>query len=453
MVSPEEAVASLAALDGATASVFARELGGETLVAHHPERALAPASNAKLLTSALALDVLGPDYRFETRATGYGEVAAGRLDGDLALVGSGAPDLESDDLRELARAVREAGIETVAGDLVFDGSRFDDRRLGPGWTVDDPKHAYGAPSAALSLDGNRVTVELRDPDGPADARDAGRSGDTADFEVRVEPDTDAVTVAADVSVGDDDLRVYADRETGVVRVEGTLPAGAERTERAPVASPERHCAAAFRDALAEAGVEVEGDVRPGPVRNRGAAFSRAVESAPVADLLRRMNVPSDNFVAEQLARAVAVERASEQRTGGEDASLETWDVWEDVATEFLESLGVTACRVRDGSGLSRYDLVPARGLAALLSWVAEQPWSEAFFASLPAPGEGTLENRLTDVPNVRAKTGTLTGTVALSGVVRRGDDADVCFAALLSGLTDGPAEPRERLDEFVRSLV
>ena len=457
-------ISHLTDLDGASVSVIARELGGdgagEVLTSRDPDRALAPASNTKLITSVLALDVLGPGYRYDTRVEGYGAVTDGRLDGDLALVGTGQPDLSRTDLDELAGGVADR-IDDVGGDLLLDGSRFGDDQLGPGWTWGDERYYYGARSSALALAKNLVTVEI--------------AGDeSGDFAVGVAPETDVVAVETDLEVGDDDLRVFADHETGVVRVEGTLPAGTDRTERVPVADPERHCGAAFRDALADAGVAVEGEIRHAEAPDAAPEFSTRVRSAPVSELVREMNVPSDNFIAEQLARAVASARAGDREgeeadegsaagkgsTDGEGSTASegstdgegSWERWEEVATEFLEARGVGACRVRDGSGLSRYNVVPARGFVNLIEWAGEQSWSEAFFDSLPAPGEGTLETRLDDVPGLRAKTGTITGSSALSGVIRREDGSDVVFSVIFGGLTVEADEARQRQDAFVRAL-
>ncbi|WP_192498499.1 D-alanyl-D-alanine carboxypeptidase/D-alanyl-D-alanine endopeptidase [Halorussus halophilus] len=463
--SPEAAVSGLASIDGASASIFAREVTaggddssetrergggqGDVLASHAPDRALPPASNTKLLTTALALDALGPDYRFETRATSSGELSDGRLDGDLRLHGGGAPDLSPGDLAELAERVRESGVETVAGDLLFDRSLFGDDGLGPGWTWGDERHAYGARSDALSLAGNTVAVEVADP------------AATGEFQATLTPETDAVSVQCDVEPGEDDCSVYTDHDTGVVRVEGTLPSGSERSERAPVSNPGYHCALAFRDALADADVAVRGDVaeRTGTEAEaetspNGHSSTRewAVESAPISALARRTNVPSDNFVAEQLARAVGASHAGGTDDGDGGGRSGSWEAWNDLATDRLESLGVSTCRIRDGSGLSRYNLLTARGVVELLSWAADRPWRDTFFSSLPEPGEGTLESRLADVDGVRAKTGTLTGTCALSGIVERPDAPDVLFSVLLSGLTGDVESARERQDAFVRSL-
>lgn len=438
-------ISHLTDVEGASVSVLARDEDGEVLASRDPDRALAPASNTKLVTAALALDTLGPDYRFETRVEGHGERRGGRLDGDLVVVGTGQPDFGMDDLDELARSVAE-DVEEVRGDLVLDGSRFDDQQLGPGWTWSDQRYYYGARSTALALDRNLVAVEV--------------TGDgSGDFEIGVAPDTEAVAVETDLDAGEDDLRVYADHETGAVRVEGSLPAGTDRTERVPVADPERHFGAAVREALTDAGIDVAGEVRLGSAPGGDPAFSTRVESAPVSDLVREMNVPSDNFVAEQLARTVAAEFGNgpgdgEERGDGESSAdaRGTWETWEEIATDFLEARGAGACRIRDGSGLSRYNLVTARALADLLDWARERPWADAFFGSLPAPGEGTLANRLDDAPGVRAKTGTLTNTCALSGVLRREGDPDVTFSVVLGGLTVEADAARERQDAFVRTL-
>lgn len=421
-----------------TASVGAYALdlrSGVTLASHAPDRPLPPASNAKLLTTAVGLDRLGPDYRFETRVQAAGDHDGGRLDGDLVLEGRGAPDLSVADLRTLAEHVREAGVRTVAGELICDGSWFGPREHGPGWCVDDPRHAYGAKSTALALARNVVEVTVTDPDG------------TDAFEATVEPDTAVVDLALDVDAtdGEPDLTARIDPDSGVVDVSGVLPNGERETVSAPVGDPVAHCGAAFREALADAGVTVAGETRLTRV-SPAAELVATRESSPLSAVCREMNVPSDNFLAETIARAVA----AEVRGAG------TWDGWADIAGSFLDDRGVAHHRIRDGSGLSRYNLVSARGLVEVIEWATDAEWGESFLGSLPIAGEdGTLANRLGDVDaTIRAKTGTLTGTRALSGVIEDGGETAVVFSTLLSNLT-GELEERGRdmQDEFVRRLA
>jgi D-alanyl-D-alanine carboxypeptidase/D-alanyl-D-alanine-endopeptidase (penicillin-binding protein 4) len=101
---------------------------------------------------------------------------------------------------------------------------------------------------------------------------------------------------------------------------------------------------------------------------------------------------------------------------------------------WVASQGVRA-DVRDGSGLSHDDRISAVGIVSLLLEAEHRAWGQVLWASLPAPGEGTLEGRLAGVP-VRAKTGTLfvTPASALSGYVRAAGGRRVAFSVISRGL-------------------
>jgi D-alanyl-D-alanine carboxypeptidase/D-alanyl-D-alanine-endopeptidase (penicillin-binding protein 4) len=108
--------------------------------------------------------------------------------------------------------------------------------------------------------------------------------------------------------------------------------------------------------------------------------------------------------------------------------------------------------VRDGSGLSNRDRTSVSGVVSLLLGARHRAWFRAFFASLPAPGEGTLSARLAGV-SLRAKTGTLFArpTSALSGYVRTADGAMAAFSILTEGLGSLSGEAIE--DAVVRILA
>ncbi|MFH5799824.1 D-alanyl-D-alanine carboxypeptidase/D-alanyl-D-alanine-endopeptidase [Haladaptatus sp. CMAA 1911] len=401
--------------DSFATSVLARELGGSVIAAQNPDVPLPPASNTKLLTAALALHHLGPDYRLETRVSRAGD--------SLVLSGRGNPSLSTTDLSQLAESVRDAGIDGVS-DIIAETGWFDGQMRGPGWTWEDGRHGYGAESTALALVGNTVSVTVSGTD------------------VEVTPDTDVIELRTEFDETAEELQVFRDCPENTIRVEGKPPEE-PHTEIAPVGDPVRHCLLAFRDALEAKGVNHTGGVRVTDESEPGETVT-TVKSPPVAELVREMNVPSDNFLAEQLARTVA----REVRGDG------SWDAWERVVGDFLNARDAGPVRIRDGSGLSRYNLISARGLVRTLEWVGERPWSETFFGSLPASGEGTLAERFANVPGVRAKTGTLTGSRTLSGIVHREDGTDVVFSVLLGGLVgDDEERARERIDAFVSELA
>ncbi len=139
---------------------------------------LIPASNTKILTALVALDVLGPDYKFETKIVG--EVVNGVAEGSLYIVGGGDPVLSLPnypateqyptffltDVTALLDQVVAAGVKRIKGSLVGDGTLFDDQRFPSGW-ADDIRYAYGGPFGALLLDDGNVFGLPQKLDDPA----------------------------------------------------------------------------------------------------------------------------------------------------------------------------------------------------------------------------------------------------------------------------------------------
>ncbi|WP_290819480.1 D-alanyl-D-alanine carboxypeptidase/D-alanyl-D-alanine-endopeptidase [Halovivax sp.] len=434
-----EAVLAPSTLPGreyVSASVLARDLRtGERLLAVDPDVPLLPASNAKLVTAARAFCELGPEYRFETPVYADGPVRKGVLLGDLVVSGRGAPDLSQADLMALADEVAGAGIETVAGELIVDASAFDDQFLGPGWTWDDGQFEYGAKSTPLAVERNTVDITVAHRNGSVSV-DASPSSDIVRFDVDVEPGQTT------------SLEVYKKRASEVIRVEGEIPPGETQTAASPVDDPMMHAASLFRDALEAKGIAVDGWTRieHEPITPEGDPCA-AVTSAPLVEIVQEMLVHSDNFAAEQLARTIARELDG----------VGSWELWEEHVSAFLTDRGAEAVRLRDGSGLSRYNLLSASSIVAVLEWCLDRPWSERYWQSLPLTGvEGTVANRLADLPiPVRAKTGTLTGARTLSGYVCEpsGEPAAV-FSCLLSNLTgEYEATATDRIDDVVRTIV
>ena len=133
-------------LDGAHVGVVVRDpVSGEVLYSRQARQRVTPASNAKLLTSAAALEALGPDHRFRTEVLAAGEQVGSVLRGDLYLRGTGDPTMLAADYDALAEQVADAGIRAVQGRLLADDSFFDDVPLGTGWMWDDEPYYYAAP--------------------------------------------------------------------------------------------------------------------------------------------------------------------------------------------------------------------------------------------------------------------------------------------------------------------
>lgn len=189
-------------------------------------------------------------------------------------------------------------------------------------------------------------------------------------------------------------------------------------------SPAGYAAKKLAAALRTAGVKV------GRVGTRAAAPENAVElarvqSAPLRDLTRATNVPSDNYIAEMLLKGLG-DRFGVLGTTGAGAA---------VARDTLDDFGIRP-RIVDGSGLSRANRTTPRQVVRLLERMASQESGTAFRTSMALAGStGTIQRRMRGTAaagNCRAKTGTLNGVSALAGYCEARDGGDVAFAILMS---------------------
>ncbi|ASU82958.1 D-alanyl-D-alanine carboxypeptidase/D-alanyl-D-alanine-endopeptidase [Nocardiopsis gilva YIM 90087] len=444
-------------LEGATSGVVVRSLDeGDTLYTRNATTRLLPASNMKLLTSAAAMDVLGPDYTFRTTVSADEDPSDGVVDGDLYIVGTGDPSLSVDAFSDLAEEVADSGVTEVTGDLLADDTWFDDTRLHPDWEEGDEPYYYAAQISALTVAANE---DLDTGVVNVTATPGYRVG--APVNVALEPMTDNLSLTNESSTGTPDSARTLDvrRKSGgnAFTATGGLPlGGAPYSTLRTVHEPTDHAAHVFADALAEEGVKVHGEV------GRGTTPADADELAvrhsdELSDLLIPFMKLSNNGHAEILIKAM----------GRETLGKGTWQAGLVQVKPALDRMGaeVKGVRQADGSGLSRGNLLRADVVLSLLDAVRDEPWYGAWLTSLPVAGEqdrmvgGTLRNRMVGTPaegNVRAKTGTLTGVSALSGYVTGTDGEEMVFSIINNGHKgSAPRDVQDaiavRLAEFSRT--
>ncbi len=199
-----------------------------------------------------------------------------------------------------------------------------------------------------------------------------------------------------------------------------------RTDPEYVANPAAGNLAEFRAALQRHGVTVAGGERMGTAPE-SAPVVASVDSAPVAQLVRHMLTTSDNFYAEMLLK----------EAGRRAKGLGSWENGVAAVRELAAGAGVALTgRAADGSGLSRDDARPPREWAELLVAARDQPWFDQLFGGLPLAGRtGTLANRFIGTSgeaNVRAKTGSVRATRALSGYLTTAGGREVVFAMVVN---------------------
>ena len=406
---------------------------GKTLYARGADDTIQPASTMKLLVGSVALDRLGPGYRFATVLV-HG-------DGDaLILHGGGDPLLRRADLDAAADAVQRAGI--LRAQVTLDESHVAPaERRAPGWSLDDVLAYYApvvnglpfeenvlpltlAPAAALALP---PVVQLPPPFAPL-AVPAGAC--------RPAPTLLTFTVAArTVAAGRPDTSDVVAGPCGDVIVTGEVPLGPPSHVDAAVDQPEALALAYFTDALRRRGVDVLPSLPSnGPIPGVVDAPFTAQPSGtlvwrhdgePLDALLADMWLPSDNLVAEELLREIDVAANGRAGTLEGGAALErTW----------LRGIGVDPATVTlaDGSGLSQYDRFTPRALVAVLLHDWRGPGRAAVLAALPIAGaRGDLRGAMRGTPadgHVYAKTGSMSHVRGLAGFVATRTHGTLIFA-------------------------
>ncbi|HLK57222.1 MAG TPA: D-alanyl-D-alanine carboxypeptidase/D-alanyl-D-alanine-endopeptidase [Chthonomonadaceae bacterium] len=420
------------------------------LYERNADRVFLPASNNKLLTSAAALGILGPDFTYTTRLAYTGTLDAdGTLNGDLYLHGSGDPTLTLTDLDALAQQAANAGLKRVTGALHYDDTLFDRQFLGEGWEWDDEAGYDAAQISALNINHNVALVTV------TPGRKEGERP-----KVHIQPEAHYVTVVNTAVTGPakSKFTLIVDRPRGLntILVFGSIPrdtpADKPFTVNVSVEDPALYAATLCASSLAKAEVRLENN-KPSVAAVPTHALTLAEHvSPPLSELLKRMNKPSDNLMAECLLKTVGAARKGQGTGGGGGTGAQ-------AAREWLGSLGLDLSRLRqcDGSGLSRQNYVSPRNLARLLAGYHSRPDFEIFYASLPIAGvDGTLRSRLKTTPaanNCRAKTGSLRNVSTLSGYVTTKDGELLAFSLLMNNNLVSAASDRAVQDKIVALLA
>jgi D-alanyl-D-alanine carboxypeptidase/D-alanyl-D-alanine-endopeptidase (penicillin-binding protein 4) len=402
----------------------------EMLYEKNPLRLYIPASNNKILTAAVALIRLGPDYRFETRLLADGSIADGVLKGNLVVRGSGdpsiSPNFESESsfavFKEWAEKLKQQSIRSISGDILGDTGAFDENKLGKGWEWDDLVEAYAAPISALQFNDNSISIDIApgaDKGSPASVRASPLSN-------YLTLDNRIVTGAAGSAVA---IRIRSGNPIETMVLSGSIPSNGPTLNRTvAVQSPVRYYLSALRQALAEKGIDTANcEIKE---KRDYASPSLAllwVHASPkLSEILKPLLKTSQNLYAETLTRALGFALLGEG----------TFDKGKEIVEDTLDSMGIAkgSYSYADASGLSRLNLASADTLVRILSYMYRQRNFESFYEALPIAGvDGTLAARLKGTKaenNLHAKTGTIANVSSISGYVRSAQGEMLAFSMI-----------------------
>lgn len=452
-------------LKDAVWGVLAVHRDGRTLVSLNQSQRMVPASNIKLITTGTALHYFGPDARFRTELGYTGQIKDGVLEGDLYIIGHGDPTLGTRDsiatdnallFRQWKSLLREAGIGAIHGRIVGDGSAYEGNLEHRTWGYDDIGTYYGTGANALSFYANAIDFAVRAAAPGEPVRVQQTYPETPWLHFKNHSLTGPAGTGNSLYLYTTDLAPYAELR------------GSFATDRKPKTEHFANkfgaltCAYYFWKNLQESGWEVTGgyaDVdRSGYIRTSDfvpqekAGTPHLVgqtQSAPMSDIARIANVRSDNFYAEALFRAMG-----EDRTG-----LALFDSCLVAQRQVLEELCVNPDGVRqvDGSGLSRTNYVSPEWMVSFLQAMQQSPAFDAFLASLPRPGEGTLSTLLPNQPGcevIRVKSGSMDGVLCYSGYILAPDGTPrITLSIMTNHTTASPRDVRAVLARLLKLLM
>ena len=416
-------------LKNANVSVMIKNLEtGKITSAYRPENVAIPASTLKLVTTASALEMLGADFRFQTKLEIDGELSPkGILNGNLFILGGGDPTLGSkyigdpDFLTKWVNAVKNAGINKINGRIIADESLYEDEGVNPHWTWEDLGNYYAAGAYGISYLDNTFALILN----------SGAVGTTPKI-IRTEPEMSFLNIDNHLisSTIDFDSAYFHGAPHSNLRVlRGEIPANRrEFSVKGDIPNPGLLLVEHFQNELIKNGITI---CQPPAniIQNttvRKLIFSQ--DSPPLKDIITQTNIHSINLFAESIFRYLALKHASVASTRNAITEMRN----------FLISKGfpVDELFLNDGCGLSATDAVSANFLVKILEYMKTKSQNRIeFYNSLPIAGEnGTLKKFLAGTHlqgKVHAKSGTISGVKTYAGYVES-NSKTYAFAILVN---------------------
>lgn len=446
--------------------------GGSPLLQHQSERPMQPASAMKVVTTAVALDRVGPLRRGSTELRTLAPVAEGRLAGDLIVRGGGDPELGLSELWALFQELRQTGIQEIAGDVLLDRTAFRPIRpeLGVPPFDEAPEFPYNVIPDALQWSGGLHPIELRSDAATVQARLVpALPGVQVDNRLRVHPKGSASCREWASKGWKVPQHQVASDGTVIVILEGLFPA--ECTVRPSLQLMERNrlVQAQLRWLADGVGLRWSGVVRdldpavPADQVLLQGSDQRLLarrEARPWIDWIRPINKVSDNVATRLLFLTLGQEeQAREASHALQPAATMSTAAWGERAVKrWMEAHGIATggLVVENGSGLSRRERITPTQLSELLRVAQGQRHGPDLVSSLPLVGvDGSLRNRMVNTPaqgRARLKPGTLRNAVALAGYVEDLQGRRWALTAIVNH-DEAPQRGRAVLDAVVQWLV
>jgi serine-type D-Ala-D-Ala carboxypeptidase/endopeptidase (penicillin-binding protein 4) len=429
---------------------------GDILFDYNSGISLTPASVMKVITSAAALEMLGPGYTFKTSVgyTGKLNKRFGRLKGNIIIRGGGDPALGSKYFSDHYKGfldnwvieIKKLGIKRIKGKVITDDSYYDFLPVPGKWLWEDEGNYYGAGAYGLSVFDNTYEIHLKTFSGsfppsikeiiPDDCRSELSnfliaSGTTDEGYVFAAPYSKQGWVAGTVPVNQDDFVL-----------------------KASITDPPLVLSKVLGEKLKSAGIKISGD--PTTIRLEKNIIEENVVpitetiSPSLADIISVLNHESVNLFAEHLIK----ELGKKFRNNGSTAS------GAEVIIAFLKNSGIdtNGMFIEDGSGLSPLNSINTRELVHLLVYLKNKgKYFSDYYSSLPDAGKnGTLKNYFIDPlfeSRLKAKSGSMTRVRSFAGYFTTVSGKEMAFSIIINNYSGPSKNIISEIEENIKELI
>lgn len=386
-----------------------------------------PASTMKLVTTYAALELLGPNYGWQTDLYGTGQINNGELQGDLVFRSSGDPKLTMERLWMLLRDLRAAGVRDVKGDLVLQPG---DLRIPA--TAGRFKDDGNDPSKPFLVEPDPLLTNLK-------LLSISSYAEAGSIRTHLEPALPEVTINNQLTVlpavnscpwPNVAYSINDNGERASITLTGSLHEGCHAERYLSALTAPVYTASLIRTLWHEMGGRILGGNRIGQAPPNTRLLARST-SPDLVSVVRDINKYSNNTMARQLFLTIGREQRNSTDIDDHQAANRIINQW--LADKNIQPNGLV---LDNGSGLSRIERMTARDMAQLLAQAWKSPYSAEFVASMPlAAMDGTMRRRLRNTPvagQAHIKTGSLRNVRAIAGITRDNNGQSWAVTAIVN---------------------
>ena len=445
-VSPLDSFINNKLLQNASISLLVKNaISNQTIYEYRAKTSIIPASTIKLITTATALELLGPDFRFETKLETDGTIGSdSTLNGNLYIRGGGDPTLGSEcfDSNEFlgkwVKSVKSAGIKRIKGRIIADASLFDNEGVNPKWTWEDIGNYYAASTYGIAYLDNTFSLTLQ----------SGSIGSKPTI-VKMNPEIPNLIFdnqLKSTSITIDSAYFYGAPHSNNRSIYGEIPASRSAfIIKGDIPNPGLLLAQHFNEKLAQNGIEISLPASDQVEVSSTRKLIYTHQSVPLSDIITEINTHSNNFYAEHLFRYLSLKTDKVGTVNGAIQVIRTF--WKQ------KGMAIDQLFMVDGSGLSPVNAVSANFYVDVLQYMNNSSKNkELFFYSLPIAGKsGTLVSLLKGTTlqgKVHAKSGTISRVKCYAGYINVNEKKYV-FALMINNANGSSKAVTKKIEEFL----